>query len=254
MKNPKNLFKARLAEGRQQIGIWNSIGGNITAEALAACGFDWIVIDTEHSPVEVTDVMVALQAMAPYTEVSPVVRPWINDTALIKRHLDQGAQTLLIPYVQTPDEAHAAVLAMRYPPRGVRGVAGVTRASRFGHVENYARTAEDELCLIVQVETKEAMERLEEIALVDGVDGVFIGPSDLAASMGFPGEPGHPEVKAAIEVAIGRLNAIGKPAGILTLDADFARHCMALGTIFTAVQVDLVVLLEGARKLRADFA
>jgi 4-hydroxy-2-oxoheptanedioate aldolase len=253
MKNPKNHFKAALKAGRHQLGIWNSIGGPIVTEMLAGAGFDWVLIDTEHSPVDVNDVLPALQAVAAYPETNAIVRPAWNDVVLIKRVLDLGAQTLLIPYVQTVEEAEAAVRAMRYPPKGVRGVGGTTRASRFGTIADYTTTAEEELCLLVQVETAEALGRLEEIATVDGVDGVFIGPADLSASMGHPGELNHPAVVAAIEDAIARLKNVGVPAGILTADEAFARHCIALGTTFTAVGLDLVLLSRGVRELRGRF-
>lgn len=249
MDMPRNRFKAALREGRQQIGIWNTLGGNTVPELLAGCGFDWVLVDTEHSPVEACQVMPALQAISGYPDVSAVVRPDINDVALIKRYLDMGAQTLLIPYVQTPEEAEAAVRAVRYPPRGVRGVGGLVRASRFGKVADYVEHAEEELCLLVQVETQEALSRLEEIAGVDGVDGVFIGPADLAASMGHRGQAAHLEVVAAIEDAIGRLKKTGVPAGILTVDPAFARRCVELGTIFTAVGIDMALMLDGLAKL-----
>ena len=252
MDLPINQFKRALVEGRQQIGVWNSLPGPVVVEALAGCGFDWMVIDTEHALTDIPDVMGMLQAMVPY-DVSAVVRPAWNDAVLIKRLLDFGAQTLLVPFVQTAAEAEAAVRAMRYGPHGLRGVAGMTRANRFGLVEGYARRAEQELCLLVQVETVEALERIEEIAAVDGVDGLFIGPSDLAASIGYPGEPGHPAVKAAIEAAIPRIVSTGKAAGILTFDPAFARTCIALGTRFTAVGMDLALMIAGARKLAAEF-
>ncbi len=254
MKNPTNKFKAAIRDGRQQIGIWNSIGGSLVPEMLATCGFDWILVDTEHAPVEVTDVLPVLQALAAWPEISPVVRPAINDPVLIKRHLDQGAQTLLVPYVESVKEAEAAVRAVRYPPRGIRGVAGLTRASRFGTVEGYAATADEEICLLLQVETTRAMECMEGIAAVDGVDGIFIGPSDLAASMGYPGQPGHPQVVAKIEDAIARLKAMGVPAGILTPDRAFAHRCIALGTVFTAVGADLGLLSAAARNLATEFS
>ncbi len=252
MDLPKNHFKARLKAGEQQIGLWNSITGPMVSEALAGTGFDWLVIDTEHSLTDVPDTLAMMQAMAPYP-VSPVVRPAANDAVLIKRLLDLGAQTLVVPYVQNAAEAQAAVTAMRYPPRGIRGVAGLTRAGRFGAVAGYTARAEEELCLIVQVETAEALAEIEAIAAVDGVDGLFIGPSDLAASMGHPGAPGHPAVVAAIEDAITRIVAAGKPAGILTLDEAFARRCMGLGTTFTALGMDIHILVQGARKLAATF-
>lgn len=252
MDLPVNRFKLALREGRQQIGLWSAIPGPIAAEALATAGFDWIVIDTEHSLTDIPDVIGMLQAMAPYP-VAPVVRPAANDVVLIKRLLDLGAQTLLIPFVQSADEARAAVTAMRYAPRGIRGVGGATRANRFGAVQDYARRAEDELCLIVQVETGLALERIEAIAAVDGVDALFIGPSDLAASMGHPGQSGHPEVVAAVEDAIRRIVAAGKPAGILTFDPALARACIGWGTRFTAVGMDLVLMAQAARRLSADF-
>jgi 4-hydroxy-2-oxoheptanedioate aldolase len=252
MELPKNHFKARLKAGQQQIGLWNSITGSLVSEALAGAGFDWLVIDTEHSLTDVPDTLAMMQAMAPYP-VSPVVRPAANDAVLIKRLLDLGAQTLVVPYVQNAAEAQAAVTAMRYPPHGIRGVAGLTRAGRFGAVAGYTARAAEELCLIVQVETSEALAEIDAIAAVDGVDGLFIGPSDLAASMGHPGAPGHPAVVAAIEDAIRRIVAAGKPAGILTLDQTFARRCMELGTTFTAVGMDIQILVQGARKLAADF-
>lgn len=254
MDMPKNNFKAALKAGKHQLGIWNSLGGNTVPELLAFAGFDWILLDTEHSPIEPVEILPELQALAAYPQVTPIVRPVVNDVALIKRYLDMGVQTLLIPYVQTPQEAEAAVSAMRYPPRGVRGVAGLTRASRFGNVPNYTASAEEELCLIVQVETAEAMGRLEEIAAIDGVDAVFIGPSDLSTSMGFPGQPNHPDVIAAIEDAFARLKAMSVPSGILTLNEDFAHRCIELGTGFTAVGLDLAVLQAGAKALRDRFA
>ncbi len=172
---------------------------------------------------------------------------------MIKRLLDMGAQSLLIPHIQSANEARAAVLSMQYPPRGIRGVAGITRASRFGKVDNYATCADEELCLIVQVETAEALEQLEEIAMIEGVDGVFIGPSDLSASMGFPGQPDHSQVIEAIEGAIDRLITLGVPVGILSLNKEFSRRCIKMGTSFTAVGVDIAMLVDGATELREKF-
>jgi 4-hydroxy-2-oxoheptanedioate aldolase len=253
MDLPENRFRKLLKQGRHQYGIWNSIGGSIVAEVLAGAGYDWVLIDTEHSPVEVTGALASLQAIAAYPQTSAIVRPAINDVVLIKRHLDQGAQTLLLPYVQSRAEAEAAVAAMLYPPRGVRGVAGLTRAARFGRVANYHIRAESELCLLVQVETAAALERLEDIASVPGVDGVFFGPADLAASMGLTGQPGHPDVCAAVLGGIARLKKIGVPAGVLTMNRDFARQCIAAGTLFTALDQDLGVLTRGVDALRREF-
>ncbi|WP_460450827.1 4-hydroxy-2-oxoheptanedioate aldolase [Alsobacter sp. SYSU BS001988] len=252
MQLPQNAFKRAILAGRQQIGLWCSLPGPYAAEAMAGAGFDWMLLDTEHSPGDPLTVLGQLQAVAPYP-VSPIVRPASNDAVLIKRILDFGAQTLLIPYVQSAAEAQAAVAAMRYPPRGVRGVSGVTRATGFGRIAGYARRAEEELCLLVQIETREALDRLEEIAGVDGVDGVFIGPADLAASLGHVGEAGHPEVVAAIEDAIRRIRACGKPAGILTPDNAFAQRCIELGTVFTAVGVDASMLARATEALAQRF-
>ncbi|GAA0289427.1 HpcH/HpaI aldolase family protein [Rhodovulum strictum] len=254
MDNPTNLFKSALRAGRPQIGIWNAIPQPMIAELLAGCGFDWVLVDTEHAPMEVRDVLPALQAVAAQLGSSAVVRVAINDWVLIKRHLDQGAQSLMVPYVQSRAEAEAAVRAMRYPPRGVRGVAGITRASRFGLIADYIARAEQELCLIVQVETRAGLERLEDIATVEGVDGVFIGPADLAASLGFPGQSGHPEVVAAIEGAIARLKAVGVPSGILSTDPVLSRRWMELGTAFTALGIDIALLARAATALRAEVA
>ena len=251
MKNPTNHFKMRLSAGTQQIGIWNSIPNPGVAELLAVAGFDWIVVDTEHAPTEVTDVLPALQAIAAYPKVSAVVRPAWNDTVLIKRHLDQGAQTLIIPYVQNAQEAAAAVAATRYPPLGVRGVAGLTRATRFGSVEGYTQSAHEEICVIVQVETRTALDNLDAIAGTDGVDGIFIGPADLAASLGHPGDPMHQEVQSTIWDTVARLKDLGKPAGILATTEPFVAASLEHGTSFTAVGLDIGLLGTAARQLRA---
>jgi 4-hydroxy-2-oxoheptanedioate aldolase len=252
MELPKNAFKSAISQRRHQLGLWCSLPGAYAAEAVAGSGFDWRLFDTEHSPGDPLTVLAQLQAIASYP-VTAIVRPASNDVVLIKRFLDFGAQTLLIPYVQNADEASAAVAAMRYPPDGIRGVSGVTRATRFGRVANYGKRADEELCLLVQIETQEALDNLEEIARVEGVDGVFIGPADLAASLGHVGEPGHPRVKALIEDAITRIKACGKPAGILTPDNEFAARCIELGTTFTAVGVDAALLVKASEGLLANF-
>jgi len=243
----KNPFKAALAAGRQQIGLWCSMPGSGHAEVLAGCGFDWIIIDTEHTAVDHATVQAMLQA----TESYPThfgVRPGWNDPVEIKRLLDIGAQTIVVPYVQNADEAARAVAAVRYPPDGIRGVSGLTRASRYGQIDNYTARANAEICLIVQVESAEALTQIEAMAAVDGVDGIFIGPADLAASMGYPGNPGHPAVKAAVLDGIRRIVAAGKPAGLLSLDPAFLAEAIAAGSRFTAVDVDTAILLRGARQ------
>jgi 4-hydroxy-2-oxoheptanedioate aldolase len=252
MELPVNRFKRKLVAGQSQIGLWCGLPGSYSAEILAPAGFDWLLFDTEHSPGDVLTVLPQLQAVAPY-DVSPVVRAAVNDPVLIKRFLDIGVQTLLIPYIQSEAEAEAAVRAVRYPPRGIRGVSALTRATRFGRVANYAQTAEQEICLLLQIETRQALDRLESIAAIDGVDGIFIGPADLAASLGHPGQPGHPEVVEAIESAISTLKKLGVPSGILTPDESFAARCMTLGTLFTAVGVDVAVLARGSEALASRF-
>lgn len=252
MDIPKNAFKEAILSGRQQVGLWCMLPGSFVTEALAGAGFDWLLLDTEHSPADPLTVLPQLQAAAAYN-VSAVVRPAANDPVLIKRMLDNGAQSLLVPYVQTVEEAKAAVAAVRYPPAGIRGVAGLTRASRFGRVPGYAQKAESEICLLVQVETQKSLDAIEDIAAVDGVDGIFIGPGDLSASLGYAGQLFHPKVVAAVEGAIGRVAAAGKPAGVLTYDLDFARRCMDLGSLFTAVGADLAILTRGVDRLAAEF-
>ncbi|MGO4153203.1 aldolase/citrate lyase family protein [Cupriavidus sp. YAF13] len=251
-----NRFKRGLLERRPQIGIWSALASHYTAEIMAGAGFDWIMLDTEHAPNEVSMVLQQLQAVAadPDRMTSAVVRPAWNDKVLIKRFLDIGAQTLLLPYVQTEAEAIAAVAALRYPPFGVRGVGGATvRATRFGRTTDYMQRCNDELCLLVQVETGEALENLEAIASVEGVDGVFIGPADLAASLGYPGNPTHPAVRAAIDNAIRRIKACGKAPGILMVDENRAHECLALGAMFVAVAVDMMILSRGADAVAARF-
>jgi 4-hydroxy-2-oxoheptanedioate aldolase len=252
MDLPPNNFKRAIAAGRQQVGLWVSLASAYSAEVVAGSGFDWIVIDTEHSPNEVDTTLAQLQVVAAYP-VAAIVRPAWNDKVLIKRHLDIGAQNLLVPYVQNEAEALAAVSATRFPTQGVRGVAGVTRASRFGRVADYARRAHEELCLLVQIETREGLDNLEKISRVEGVDGVFIGPADLAAGLGHLGDQQHPEVQSAIKEAIARIKSCGKPAGILATDEASARRYMEWGTVFTAVGLDLMILARESEKLAAKF-
>lgn len=252
MDLPVNRFKQALAEGRSQIGLWCSLPSAYVVDGLAGAGFDWLMIDTEHAPMDPVTVLPLIQAAAGH-DVSVVVRPAWNDPVLIKRLLDLGVQTLLVPYVQSAEEAAAAVAAMRYPPEGVRGVAGLNRATGFGRVKGYAATAARELCCLVQVETRTALDAIEAIAAVEGIDGIFIGPGDLAASLGHIGQPGHGEVFAAISDAVARIGAAGKPAGILATDAETAERYIALGTRFTAVGSDLTILMRGADALAARF-
>jgi 4-hydroxy-2-oxoheptanedioate aldolase len=221
-------------------------------ELLAGSGFDFLVLDTEHAPNELPTILAQLRAMAGGT-ASAVVRVAWNDPVLFKRVLDVGAQSLLVPFVQNADEARRAVAATRYPPHGIRGVAVATRASRYGRVRDYPGRAQEELCVLVQLETRVALGNLEAIAAVDGVDGLFIGPSDLAADMGHLGDSAHPEVRAAIDDAVRRISATGKVAGILAPAEEDARHWLALGCLFVAVGSDVSLLARHSEALAAKF-
>jgi 4-hydroxy-2-oxoheptanedioate aldolase len=254
MQNPKNRFKSSIAAQSWQLGVWNTIGGNTVPELLGGAGFDWVLVDCEHAAIETIEVLPALQAIGQNPDTSAVVRVACNDATLLKRVLDMGAQSVMVPYVQTADEAAAAVHAMRYGPQGMRGMAGMTRATRYGKVDDYYNVAEDELCLIVQIETVEGLENLEAIANTDGVDAVFIGPADLSASMGLRGQMTHPDVDTAVSEAIESLVELGVPAGVMALDPVFADRYLALGATFVAVAVDLVVLADSMAKIRNRFA
>jgi 4-hydroxy-2-oxoheptanedioate aldolase len=253
MELPQNSFKRALKAGRAQIGLWSSLSSAYTVEVIAGAGFDWILLDMEHSPNDLESLLGQLQAAAPYP-TSPVVRvPW-NDMVTIKRVLDVGAQSILVPYVCTPEEANNAVAYTRYPPAGVRGVAGTTRATRFGRIAGYAKRAHEEICVLVQVETRAALENIEAICAVEGVDGVFIGPADLHASMGCTGETANPAVMPLIEEAMRRIRTCGKAPGYLSpVEAD-AKKMLAAGAQFVAVGADVGLLARGAEALKAKFA
>ena len=248
-----NPFKAALARGEQQIGLWLSMADPYLAEVSATAGFDWLLIDGEHGPNDLRSTLAALQVIAPYAS-QPVVRAVVGDVALIKQLLDIGAKNLLIPMVDTPEQARLMVSATRYPPLGIRGVgSAVARASLWNARTDYLDHADEEVCLLVQAETVTALSHLKAICAVDGVHGVFIGPADLAASMGHRGYPDHPEVQAAIEQAIAIIVASGKAAGTLTSDPALARHYLALGCTFVATGVDVLVYANAIRQLAADF-
>jgi 4-hydroxy-2-oxoheptanedioate aldolase len=252
MNLPPNPFKRALAGGKPQIGLWSSLSSNYTVEVIAGAGFDWILLDSEHSPADIENLLTQLQAAAPYPTHAVVRVPW-NDMVTIKRTLDIGAQSLLVPYVSTKEEARNAVSFTRYPPAGVRGVAGTTRATRFGRVPEYARRAHEEICVLVQVETQPALDNIEAICAIDGVDGVFIGPADLHASMGHAGEVANPRVKPLIDDAIRRIRKAGKAPGILTPNEADARHWLECGALFVAVGSDVGILARGTEALAAKF-
>jgi len=253
MQVPHNTFKQALAAGRTQIGLWLGLADPYPAEICAGAGFDWLLIDAEHGPNDVRTVLAQLQAVAPYP-VHAAVRPVDGDPARIKQLLDAGAQTLLVPMVESAEQAAALVAAMHYPPRGVRGVGtALARAARWGRIADYVQGAGAQLCLLVQIESRRGLENLEAIAAVDGVDGVFIGPADLAASLGHPGDSAHAEVRAAIESGIDRIRAAGRAAGLLAADRALARAYLARGAQFVAVGVDTVLLGRAAAELAASF-
>lgn len=249
----KNAFKARLKAGEPQIGLWLGLADAYCAELAANAGFDWLLIDGEHAPNDLRSLLGQLQAIAPYPS-QPIIRPVVGDTALIKQVLDIGVQTLLVPMVESAEQARELVRAITYPPHGVRGVgSALARASRWNSVPDYLDKADEEMCLLVQIENTVGVANLDEIASVDGVDGVFIGPADLSAAMGHRGNPGHPDVQAAIEDAIARVRKAGKAVGILSADETLARRYLELGATFVAVGVDTTVLMRGLQTLAGRF-
>jgi len=248
----RNAFKHDLAAGKLQIDLWSILCSSIAAEIISDSGFDWILLDTEHSPNEIPALVGQLQAMQA-SKTTPIIRPAWNDAVLAKRALDIGAQTLLFPYVQNAEEARAAVASTRYPPQGIRGVSVAARASRYGRTPGYLSKANAEICVLVQAETRAALSELEAIAEIEGVDGVFIGPSDLAASLGHLGNPQHPEVQAAIKDAVTRLKKVGKPAGMLTGNEEEARRYIDWGYQFVAVGADVGLLAKNADALCKRF-
>jgi len=253
MELPKNRFKQGLASGQPQYGLWLGLPDNSAAEIAAVAGFDWLLIDGEHAPFDLRTIMSHLQAMAPY-DVAPIVRCVEGSTALIKQLLDIGAQTLLVPMVETAEQAEQLVQAVRYPPQGIRGLGtSLARAARWNQVPGYLKKANDEICLIVQVETANAMNNLDAILAVEGVDGVFIGPSDLSASMGYIGDAGNPVVVETINTGLNKIRAAGKYAGLLCLDPSLAQHYVDQGANFVGVGVDTMILANETRKLAQRF-
>lgn len=248
---PVNTFKAGLKSGTTQFGLWCTLSSPFTTEVVAGAGYDWLMLDTEHSPGDPLTVLPQLQVVAGYPSVSPVVRPAANDAVLIKRLLDIGAQSLLIPYVQSAEEARAAVAATRYPPHGIRGVSALTRATRFAREPDYFNRAAEELCTIIQIETQAALDNLEAIAAVPGVDALFVGPADLAASLGYGAQQTHPEMRAKVLEALQRIRTAGKPCGLLTGDGVLQRAALDQGIDFLAVGVDAGLLARESEALLA---
>lgn len=264
MKTPVNTFKKALQNKQAQIGLWLGLADSYSTEICAGAGFDWLLVDGEHSPAEPRALLQQLQAIAAYPASHPICRipmgrGHVGDM-LIKQYLDLGVSTLLVPMVDTPEQAQKIVQASRYPQnndvgspkRGIRGMAGA-RASRFGRLANYAKEANEQICLLVQAESQLALDNLDAIAAIDGVDGIFIGPADLSASLGYVLEPTHPVVQAAIEDAIRRIVKAGKAAGILTPDETLARHYLDLGATFVAVGLETNLLVRHTSALAARF-
>ena len=260
MLTPVNTFKQALKDKRPQIGLWMSLISPSATEICALAGFDWLVIDGEHAPNDLRSIQAQLQTLAAYPASHPVARVPVGHghvgTALLKQYLDLGAQNIIVPMVDTAAQAAQLVQAMRYPQDdglgGVRGMAGA-RASRWGHYPDYYQRANQEVCLIVQAESREALNNLDAIAATPGVDGVFIGPADLSASMGYVGNAAHPEVQAAIADAIARILKAGKAPGILTPDRQLAAHYLSLGAVFVAVGLDTQILMRQTTDLAAHF-
>lgn len=252
MRTPANPFKQALRDNRAQIGFWLGLGSAYSAEICAGAGFDWLLIDGEHAPLDLPGVLAQLQAIAGYPTTRAVARVPSDDAVTIKQYLDLGVESLLVPMVESAAQTAAMVGACRYPPAGRRGIGGA-RAARWGRRPNYVREADDALCILVQVESRQGLEALDEIAAVDGVDGVFIGPSDLAAALGWPGQPSHGAVQAAALDAFARIRAAGKAPGILTRDEALARHYLEHGALAVAVGVDTQLLAAQTSALAGRF-
>jgi len=258
MQTPTNRFKQAIANQQAQIGLWVNLANPVSTEICAGAGFDWLLLDGEHSPNTLTTMLAQLQAVAAYPGTHAIGRVPLGHgeagTALIKQFLDLGFQTLLVPMVDTAEQAAALVRAMRYPQDdgkgGIRGMAGA-RASRWGRYPNYAKEANEQVCLLVQVETKAGLDNLDAIAATPGVDGVFIGPADLSAALGYVGQATHPEMLKVIDGAIRRIVKAGKAAGILISDEKLARHYLALGASFVAVGLDTQILVRQTSALAA---
>ncbi|HZF15287.1 MAG TPA: aldolase/citrate lyase family protein [Steroidobacteraceae bacterium] len=253
MDLPRNQFKLALGAGQRQFGLWLNMASGYAAEISAGAGFDWLVIDAEHAPNTVQTVLAQVQALAAYP-VHPIVRIAEGSAVTIKQMMDIGVQTILVPMVEGAGQARELARAMRYPPRGIRGVASsVVRASRWNRIPGYLSKADAEACLIVQIETQAGLTAIEEIAAIDGVDALFIGPSDLAASMGHLGNSKLPEVQRAVEDGIRRICKAGKPAGILATDESLVRRYLDLGCSFVGVGLDASLLCTATQELAARY-
>ena len=256
MKTPINKFKLALKNKQAQIGLWQGLAAPYPSEICASAGFDWLLVDSEHSPNDLQSTLQQLQIIAAYPETTAIVRVphgyGDSGAAIIKQHLDLGVQTLLLPMIDTPEQAAHVVAATRYAPHGIRGVAG-GRASVWGRIPDYAATANDQMCVLVQIESQLGLDNLDAICAVEGVDGVFIGPSDLAASLGYLGQPMHPEALKITDDAFARIIKSGKAAGYLTADEKLAQRYLDMGVTFMAVGLDNNILVRGTKALVERF-
>jgi 4-hydroxy-2-oxoheptanedioate aldolase len=243
------LTLARTFDDRARVGMWIASGSAYCAEICAGSGLDWLLIDAEHSPNDLLSILAQLQAVAAYP-VHPVVRPPVADPVLIKQLLDLGVQNLLLPMVESQAEAQRIVQSTRYPPRGIRGVgSALARASRWNRTAGYLGSASDGISVFVQIESQAGLDDLAAIASEDGIDGVFIGPADLSASLGHLGEPDHPDVVAKIDDAIATVVRLGKSVGVNAFDEKRARRCIELGCQFILVGADVTMLARGSEDL-----
>ena len=253
MPAPTNTFKAKLKQGERVIGLWMCLADHYSADLLGTAGFDWIVVDGEHAPNDIRSLRDQVMALAPY-ETEAVVRVPIGETWIIKQVLDIGAQTLLVPMVDSKEQAEEIVRACRYPPHGTRGVgAAPARASRYSQITDYVTTADDQICLLVQVENRAGIAALDDILSVDGIDGVFIGPADLSSDMGYAGNANAPEVRDTILDALDRIAKAGKAPGILSTNDEVTAVYRDAGAQFLAVGIDVLMLAKAARAAAAKW-
>lgn len=245
---PANAFKRNLSINNFQLGLWSSMASPVAAEILAFADADWILLDCEHSPNDLKDIVHLMRAVTG-GKASPVVRPPWNDAIWMKRLLDVGVQSFLVPFVETAEECEAAIKAVRYPPHGVRGVSVAHRANQYGRIQDYMAKSHDEICVIVQIESQKSVDNLDRILGVEGLDGIFVGPSDLAANLGHLGDPQHPDVQQAISDICSRARNKGVPAGILAGNADTALGYRETGFSFIAAGADIGLLRQGVDAL-----
>jgi len=254
MPAPHNPFKAAINAGHLQLGCWLGLASPYVAEISASAGFDWLLVDAEHAPNDLQSIISHLQIIGA-SDSHAIVRPPIGEVWIIKQLLDAGAQTVLVPMIESAEAAQTMVDAVTYPPHGVRGVgSALARASSFAAIPDYLQTARDEICLLVQVENRKGLDQLDEILAVDGIDGVFIGPSDLAADMGFIGQAGATEVTSSVLNAMEKIVASGKAGGILTLDKSLQAQCRERGATFIATEIDVTLFARTIRQAAQDGA